>query len=94
MVKLFLPFSVDKLVSSLFTTVMDNMTEEDIKDESYWCIRDKDGPILVSRTRNLVNCMLELWKKNLDSNVSKINRSKAEYMKCKFIGFESRESVG
>lgn len=81
------------MISSLLTSVMDNMTEEDIKDESYWCIPVKNGPILISQTRNLVNSKLELWKKTLDSNALKINRSKAEYMKCKFIGFESRESV-
>ena len=43
-----------------------------------------DDIVLISENKEGVNKKLELWRQTLEAQGFKLNRSKTEYMECKF----------
>ena len=73
----------------LFVLVMDELTRR-IHEEVSWCMLFANDVVLIDETREEVNAKLELWMDVLESNGFRINRTKTEYMECKFSQNMSR----
>jgi len=67
----------------LFTTVMDKLTRE-IQEEVPWCMLFADDIVLIDESREGVNTRLERWRDTLEARGFRLNRSKTEYLQCRF----------
>nr|XP_009605301.1 uncharacterized protein LOC104099877 [Nicotiana tomentosiformis] len=55
-----------------------------IQREVTWCMLFTDDIVLIDETCDGVNARLEVWRQTLESKGFKLNRSKTEYLECKF----------
>ena len=62
---------------------MDEITKN-IHEKIPWCMLFADDIVLINETKERVNSKLELWRQTLKIWGFRLNRSKIEYMECKF----------
>ncbi|XP_070036590.1 uncharacterized protein [Nicotiana tomentosiformis] len=62
---------------------MDVLTQH-IQGEVPWCMLFADDIVFIDETRRAVNARLEVWRQALESKGFKLNRTKTEYLECKF----------
>ncbi|XP_054787150.1 uncharacterized protein LOC129293296 [Prosopis cineraria] len=67
----------------LFNLILNVLTEH-IQEEIPKCMLFADDIVLITETREEVNCKLELWRRTLESKGFRLSRSKTEYLYCKF----------
>ncbi|KAM1052392.1 hypothetical protein ACFX2A_034585 [Malus domestica] len=63
-------------------------TENAVKD------RWRDDIVLIDETQEWVNAKLNLWREVLESKSFRLNRSKTEYMECKFSANGGQNELG
>jgi hypothetical protein len=63
--------------------MMDEITR-DIQCGISWSMLIAGDVILVDESRTVVDQMLEMWRRTLETKGFKLSRSKIEYMKCDF----------
>ncbi|PHT52732.1 Brefeldin A-inhibited guanine nucleotide-exchange protein 5 [Capsicum baccatum] len=76
----------------LFALVMDVLTRR-IQGEVPWCMLFADDIVLIDETRGGVNDKLEVWRQTLESKGFRLNRSKTEYLECKFNDVRLEDEV-
>ncbi|KAL6498970.1 hypothetical protein OROGR_028148 [Orobanche gracilis] len=75
----------------LFAIVMDELTRE-IQNSVPWCMMFADDIVLIDETKVGVQQKLELWRDTLEAQSFSLNRSKNEYMECRFSDNSDREA--
>ena len=66
-----------------FAIVIDEITKS-IYEDIPWCMLFVDVIVLIGETKEGVNKKLKLWRQTLEARGFRLNRSKNEYIECKF----------
>lgn len=67
----------------LFVLLMD-VTTRHVQDETLQYVLFLNEIVFIDETRKYVSLKLEAWREMLESKVFKIDRSKTEYLECRF----------
>ncbi|XP_055700518.1 uncharacterized protein LOC129800269 [Phlebotomus papatasi] len=69
----------------LFNAVIVYLTSS-IQIEVLWTLLHADYVVLMDKTRDHLQCRVDLWKEALEGGLFKISRSRTEYMHLNFSG--------
>ncbi|XP_070026694.1 uncharacterized protein [Nicotiana sylvestris] len=75
-----------------FALAMDALTHH-IQGEVPWCMLFADDIVQIYETRGDVNGRLEVWRQALESKGFELNRTKTEYLECKFSDVSEEAGV-
>ncbi len=65
-----------------------------IQDEVPWYMLFADDMVYVDKIKREINVKLEIWRDTLRSKGFPLNKTKIEYMKCKFSKSKKKKKKG